>query len=71
MSRSGQTTALSLPDGGTLEVPLPGGKGRFLIKAPSLLAASDGTSRLPLILVGIAIGVTVGVTATVYYLNRR
>lgn len=66
----GQTTALTLPDGGILEVPLPGSKGRFSIKSPSLLSAAEG-SRLPLILVGVVIGVAVGATATAWYLSRR
>jgi hypothetical protein len=70
MNRSGQTTALSLPDGGVLEVPLPGGKGRFSIRPPSLLAAADGSSRLPII-IGVVVGVAVGVAATAWYMSRR
>lgn len=65
---NGQTTALTLPDGGILEVPLPGSKGRFSMRAPSLLG--DTGSRLPFIF-AVAVGVAIGVTATAWYLRRR
>lgn len=69
MSRAGDTTALSLPDGGVMEIPLPGSKGRFAVRAPSLLG-QDGSSRLPIV-IGIVVGVAVGVAATAWYMSRR
>ena len=58
---------LVLPHGGTVDIPLPGSKARFSMNPPSVLAESDGTSRLPTVLVGIAIGIAVGAAAVWYF----
>lgn len=66
--KDGTSTTLSLPDGGTIQIPLPGGKGRFLVREPSLLG--DGGSRFPTLLVGVLIGGVIGVTAAAWYYRR-
>jgi hypothetical protein len=67
----GDVTTLSLPDGGTIDIPLPGATTRFAIHAPSILSAPDGDSRLPAILAGVTIGLVIGVAATTWYLKRK
>lgn len=62
-------TTLSLPDGGTVDIPLPGSTKNFAINPPSLLSSSDGSSRLPLILVGVIIGAAIGVGVTAWYMR--
>lgn len=62
-------TTLALPDGGTVDIPLPGSTKNFAINPPSLLSSSDGGSRLPLILVGVVIGVALGVGLTAWYMR--
>ena len=62
------TRTLILPNGGTMEIPLPGTKGRFEINPPTLLGGES--SRLPTLLAGILIGGVVGVTAAVWLLRR-
>ena len=64
----GQTRTLYLPHGGTVEIPLPGSKARFAIKPSSVLADSGG-SRLPTILLGLAVGFAMG-AAVVWYWKR-
>jgi hypothetical protein len=71
MSRSdGNVRTLMLPDGGTLDIPLPGSRARFAIKSGGFLA--DGpTPRVPTMLICVVLGVAVGVGATAWYLRRR
>jgi len=62
-----RTRTLFLPHGGTVAIPMPGSKARFAVNPPSVLAESDGTSRLPTVLIGIAIGIAIGATAVLYW----
>ena len=41
------TRTLYLPDGGTVQIPLPGSDARFQMNAPSALAFAGGDSRVP------------------------
>jgi len=69
---SSNTRTLVLPNGGTMDIPLPGSAARFAMKPPSALAAAEACPRMiPTIAVGILIGVAVGVAATAYYLHHR
>ena len=65
------TRTLYLPDGGTVQIPLPGSNGRFEMTPPSALAFAGGDSRLPTLMIGILLGATAGVAVTAWYLNRR
>ena len=67
----GNTRTLYLPNGGTMEIPLPGSDARFAVNPPSALAFADGGSRLPTLMVGVLLGAVAGAAATVWYLNRR
>ena len=62
-----RTRTLILPHGGTVQIPMPGSKARFAVNPPSVLADSDGSSRLPTILIGIAIGCAIGAAAVWYW----
>ena len=62
-------TTLSLPDGGTVDIPLPGSTKNFAINPPSMLSG-DGTSRAPMLILGVVIGVAVGVGIAAWYFRR-
>lgn len=68
MNDAGQVRTLRLPHGGTVQIPLPGSKARFAIN-PSSVLADGGPSRLPSILLGVAVGFAVG-AAVVWYWKR-
>lgn len=68
--RNEQTRTLYLPHGGTLEIPLPGSKARFSINPATALAESDGSSRLPSIMIGVVIGVAIGAAAAAWYFKK-
>ena len=61
---------LVFPNGGTMDIPLPGSNARFALRPGSALNAPDGSSRIP-IFVALAIGLVIGVTATAWYFHRR
>lgn len=63
------TRTLYLPDGGTLEIPLPGSSARFEMN-PVSLSLADG-SRLPALLIGALVGVGIGIGVTVWYLRSK
>lgn len=65
------TRTLYLPDGGTVQIPLPGSDARFSMNAPSALAFAGGDSRLPTLMVGVLLGAVAGTAITVWYLNKR
>jgi hypothetical protein len=65
------TRTLTLPDGGSITVPLPGANAQFVMRPASMLASADAASMAPLILIGVVIGVGIGVAATAYYLRRK
>jgi hypothetical protein len=65
------TRTLYLPNGGTLEIPLPGSNARFEVNPPSALSFADGGSRLPTLVVGVLLGAVAGTAITVWYLNSR
>lgn len=65
------TRTLYLPDGGTVQIPLPGSDARFSMNAPSALAFSGGDSRLPTLMIGFLFGAVAGTVATVWYLHKR
>lgn len=64
------TRTLYLPDGGTLEIPLPGSSARFEMNPGGALAFADG-SRLPALLIGALVGVGIGIGVTVWYLRSK
>lgn len=66
---SKNTRTLWLPNGGTVEIPLPGSSARFEMNPVSLSLA--GGSRLPTLLVGAVIGAGIGVGLTVWYLRSK
>lgn len=66
---SKNTRTLWLPNGGTVEIPLPGSSARFEMN-PVSLSLADG-SRLPTLLLGAAIGAGIGIGLTVWYLRSR
>ncbi len=69
---SSNTRTLVLPNGGTMDIPLPGSTARFAMKPPSALAAAEACPRMvPTVAIGIAIGVAVGVAAAAYYMHYR
>jgi hypothetical protein len=69
---SPNTRTLVLPNGGTMDIPLPGSTARFAMKPPSALAAAETCPHLaPTILIGVLVGVAVGVAATAFYLHHR
>lgn len=70
MKNDGNVRTLVFPNGGTMDIPLPGSNARFALRPGSALNSSDGSSRLP-ILVALVIGLTIGVTATAWYFHRR
>lgn len=68
---NGNVRTLTLPSGGTIDIPLPGSKSEFAIHQPSILHDSDGNTNVPLLVAGIVIGVAVGVAATTWYMRRH
>jgi hypothetical protein len=69
---SSNTRTLVLPNGGTMEIPLPGSDARFAMRPAGVLAAAEACPALaPTILIGIVLGVAVGVAATAFYLRKR
>jgi len=66
------TRTLVMPNGGTMEIPLPGSDARFSMRPAGALAASESCpAMVPTILIGVVLGVAVGVAATAIYLRRR
>lgn len=65
------TRTLRLPDGGTMEIPLPGSNARFEMNPSASLSFADGSSRLPTLLVGALVGAGVGIGLTVWYLRSK
>lgn len=71
MSRSdGNVRTLRLPDGGTLDIPLPGSRARFSVKSGGILGET-AEHTFPTLFIGIVLGVAVGVGATAWYLRSR
>lgn len=64
------TRTLWLPNGGTVEIPLPGSNARFEMNPSGSLAFADG-SRLPTLLLGAALGAGIGIGLTVWYLRSK
>jgi hypothetical protein len=64
------TRTLYLPNGGTMEIPLPGSTARFEMNPGGALAFADG-SRMPPLLLGALIGAGIGIGVTVWYLRSR
>jgi hypothetical protein len=64
------TRTLYLPNGGTMEIPLPGSTARFEMNPGGALAFADG-SRMPTLLLGALIGAGIGIGVTVWYLRSR
>ena len=65
------TRTLRLPDGGTIEIPLPGSNARFEMNPVASLSFVDGSSRLPTLLVGALVGAGIGIGLTVWYLRSK
>ena len=62
-----RTRTLYLPHGGTVQIPMPGSRARFAVNPPSVLAESDGTSRIPTLIIGLAVGLAIGAVAVWYW----
>ncbi len=66
------TRTLVLPNGGTIEIPLPGSAARFAMKPGGVLAAADACPNLmPTIMIGVVLGIGLGVAATALYLHHK
>ncbi|MBV8722253.1 MAG: hypothetical protein JO277_08895 [Candidatus Eremiobacteraeota bacterium] len=71
MSRSdGNVRTLVLPDGGTVDIPLPDSRSRFVVKSGGILSEAPGRT-FPTLLVGVVLGVAVGIGATAWYFRSR
>lgn len=68
---SNNVRRLTLPHGGTLDIPLPGSNGEMTMRPAGALAAADGGSLIPAILIGVVVGVGIGVGLTYYFQHRR
>ncbi len=69
---SSNTRTLILPNGGTMEIPLPGSDARFAMRPAGVLAAAESCpAMVPTIMIGVVLGVAVGVAATALYLHHR
>jgi hypothetical protein len=67
----GNTRKLVFPNGGTMDIPLPGSKARFAMRPGGMLADSESCPARLTLIVGIVLGVAVGVGATAWYLRSR
>lgn len=67
----GNTRTLSFPNGGTMDIPLPGSKARFAMKPGSVLSDSDSCPAKVTLFAGIVLGLAVGVGVTAWYVSRR
>lgn len=66
------TTTLSLPSGGTIDIPLPGNRSRFAIRQRSMLSSSETCPHLAsTVLICVAVGAAVGVGAAAWYYTHR
>ena len=61
---------LKLPDGGTFDIPLPGGNSRFVMRPGSSALAGTPPRLVATILISVGLGLMVGVIATNWYLSR-
>lgn len=62
---------LRLPDGGTIDIPLPGAPGQLAVRAGSPLADAAACPHLvPTILIPLVLGALIGVGVTVWVLRR-
>jgi len=62
---------LRLPDGGTMDIPLPGSKARFSMRPGSMLSSPDGSFPVVPVMLGVVLGVALGVGATAWYMRRK
>lgn len=67
----GGTRTLVLPDGGTMEIPLPGSRARFVMKPGKMFGESPACPARLTLFVGITLGLLVGAGAAVWYLRSR
>lgn len=66
------TRTLVMPNGGTMEIPLPGSDARFAMRPAGVLAAAESCpAMVPTIMIGVVLGVAVGVAATAIYLHNK
>lgn len=70
-SSDGNTRTLMFPNGGTMAIPLPGSKARFMMKPGSVLSDSASCPARITLLAGIVLGLAVGVGVTAWYVSRR
>jgi hypothetical protein len=67
----GNTRTLSFPNGGTMEIPLPGSKARFAMKPGSILSDSPACPTRATLIAGVVLGVALGVGVTAWYVSRH
>lgn len=67
----GNTRTLSFPNGGTMDIPLPGSKARFAMRPGSMLASSESCPTKIVLITGIVLGVAVGVGVAAWYHSRK
>lgn len=67
------TRTLVLPNGGTMEIPLPGSDARFALRPAGVLASADSCpAMVPTLLIGLVLGTAIGIAAVaIYSRNRR
>lgn len=67
---SANVRTLTLPGGGTLDIPLPGADSRFAIRSGSSALAGTPPRLAATIAISVTVGVALGVVATVWYLRQ-
>lgn len=70
-SSDGNTRRLSLPNGGTMDIPLPGSRARFAMRPGSVLSSSESCPTKIVLVTGIVLGVAVGVGVAAWYHTRK
>lgn len=67
----GNTRTLTFPNGGTLQIPLPGSRARFEMKPGSVLSDAPACPARATLIVGFVLGVAIGVGAAAWWASRR
>jgi len=67
----GNTRTLTFPNGGTMQIPLPGSKARFEMRPGSVLSNAPTCPARTSLIIGLVLGVAVGVGAAAWWMSRR
>lgn len=67
----GNTRTLTFPNGGTMQIPLPGSKARFEMRPGSALSDAPACPARTSLVIGLVLGVAVGVGAAAWWMSRR